>query len=144
MRFYTARINLDGDVRHVVQKRGLSAAELLVLQAVHGRAAVHNIVQEPQQKAKDNTPHRVIADHLDRRYGRVRIGPDNDPRPVLPQVFPGWPNVRFPSDAKDAGLDPELFSEPPAKRSGGGSKRSSAKAEEAAPAESTAEPDFAE
>lgn len=111
MRFYTANVNLDGDVRHVVQKRGITAAEIMVLQAVHGHASVHNITQEPQQKAKDNTSHKEVGELLDRRYGRVRVGPESNLKPVLPSVFPGWPNVKFPRDAEDAGIDSELMAE---------------------------------
>lgn len=131
MRFYTCRINLDGDVRHVVQKRGVTAAEIQVLQAIHGQASVYEIALEPQNKSRDNTPHKAVAEQLDRRYGRVRVGSDNNPRPVLPQVFPGWPNVRFPTDAKDAGINPELLAEDKTpKKSGGRSTKKSEPASE--------------
>lgn len=136
MRFYTCRINLDGDVRHVVQKRGVTAAEIQVLQAIHGRASVYDIAVEPQQKSRDSTPHKEVGELLDRRYGRVRVGPDNNPRPVLPQVFPGWPNVKFPRDADDAGIDPEMMAEDDKPKKS--SRRSTKKAE---PEPEASEPD---
>lgn len=131
MRFYTCRINLDGDVRHVVQKRGVTAAEIQVLQAVHGRSSVYDIAVEPQNKSRDATPHKVIAEILDRRYGRVRVGPDSNLRPVLSTVFPGWPNVKLPRDADDAGVDAELLVEDdkPKKPSRGRAKKAEAEPE---------------
>lgn len=109
MRFYTCMVTLEGDVRHVVQKQGVTAAEIQVLQAIHGVASVFDITAEPVSKGRDNTPHKEIANHLDRTYGRTRVGSDNNPRPVLTQVFPGWPNAKLPRDAKAAGIDPGMM-----------------------------------
>lgn len=140
MRFYTCRISLDGDVRHVVEKRGVTAAEIQVLQAVHGRSSVFDIAVEPQNKSRDATPHKVVADQLDRRYGHVRVGPDSSLRPVLPTVFPGWPNVKLPRDADDAGVDPELMVEDDKPKKS--SRRSAKKAEpEPEPEQEPSEPD---
>ncbi len=112
------------------------------MQAIHGRAAVYDIAVEPQQKSRDNTPHKEVGELLDRRYGRVRVGPDNNPRPVLPQVFPGWPNVRFPRDAADAGIDPEMMVEDDKPKKA--SRRSTKKAEPEPAEASETETDFTE
>src|SRR5690554_8116176 len=112
MRFYSAHVNIAGDRNAVVVKTGLTAAEVMVLQAIHGHGEVHTISEETSAtKAKDNTAHAVIREKLDRRYGRVRTGPSSDRRPVLVAVFPGWPNVKLPPDIDAAGVDPALLAE---------------------------------
>ncbi len=110
MIYYECLVNLAGDRNHVVRKRYQSPAELMCLQAIHGAGSVYRITREPS-KGRDSTPYQVIKDRLQKQYGRTRIGPDNDPRPLLPQVFPGWPNASLPGDASGAGIDPLMFAE---------------------------------
>lgn len=128
MRYYSAFVNIAGDRNAVVRKTHLTAAEIMVLQAIHGHGEVYDISKEPSS-GRDNTPHATVREHLDRRYGRVRVGPSSDRRPVLVAVFPGWPNVKMPSDAESADLDPVLFSEAD-KPKKSAPKRGAAKAEE--------------
>ncbi len=142
MRFYTCDVSLEGDRRHVVRKVNMSPAELMIMQAVHGHGAVTNISREPQAK-RDNTSHAELRARLERTYGRVRIGSDNDPKPMLPQVFPGWPNVKFPVDAEAAGID-AIFMADEDKPKAKATRRTSRKAEpEPEPAAET-ETDFTE
>lgn len=109
MRFYTARIDLGGDRNHVVVKDGLSPAEILALSAIHGAGSVHTITPDPG--GNDKTPHREIITHLEANYGRTRVGGSDNRAPVLQRVFPGWPNVTLPADAKAAGINPSLMAE---------------------------------
>lgn len=107
MKLYTCSIDLNGDRNHVVNKSSVTAAELLVLQAVHGAASVHSIRKDP---GEPNMKHADLQEMLSRKYGRTKAGPENDRRPVLVRVFPGWPNrPDFPLDAKAAGIDPLLM-----------------------------------
>lgn len=110
MRYYSAKVNIAGDRNSVVRKTNLTAAEVMVLQAIHGAGEVHDIKKQPAQ-GRDNTPHAEVRDYLMKRYGRVRVGPSSDRRPVLVSVFPGWPNVNLPSDLDKAGIDPILLAE---------------------------------
>lgn len=107
MRFYTAKINIGGDRNHVVTKTGVMPAELKVLQAIHGFGSVHDIKAEPSKI--DHTSHAEARDRLQKEYGRTRIDVGGDARPVLVSVFPGWPNVDMPADAKAAGIEPQLM-----------------------------------
>lgn len=110
MRYYSANVNIAGDRNSVVRKTNLTAAEVMVLQSIHGSGEVYDISKQPQS-GRDNTPHAEIKDHLMKRYGRVRTGPASDRRPVLVAVFPGWPNVTLPSDIDKAGIDASLLAE---------------------------------
>jgi len=107
MRFYTADINIGGDRNHVVTKSGITPAEIKVLQAIHGFGSVHSIKAEPSKI--DRSSHAEIRDHLQKEYGRTRVDSGGDARPVLVTVFPGWPNVDMPVDAKAASIDPNLI-----------------------------------
>lgn len=110
MRYYSAHINIAGDRNNIAVKRRVSAPELMVLQAVHGPGNVYDIAPEPTT-GRDNTPHNTVKDYLGRVYGRTRMGEGSDRRPALVAVFPGWPNVQLPTDAKAAGISEHLFTE---------------------------------
>lgn len=110
MRQYSASVNIAGDRNHVVTKAPVTAAEIMVLQAIHGAGEVHHISAVPGSET-DKTPHAVERERLERRYGRTRVGPDSDKRPVLVRVFPGWPNVELPADVKAANLPSTLMVE---------------------------------
>jgi len=107
MRFYTASVNIGGDRNHVVVKDKLTAAEIMVLQALHGASSVHSVRAEPADGI-DATPHAVIKEKLMRVYGKSRVG-DTDQRPVLVSVFPGWPNVQIPADLSATEFDKALM-----------------------------------
>ena len=122
-----ADVNLAGDRNHVIPKRQVTAAEIMVLQAIHGHGEVYNIQLEPSS-GRDNTPHEQVRDHLMKVYGRTRVGSGGDRKPVLPAVFPGWPNVTLPRDADAAGIDPVLMNEDAIPRTRSGKRRKAAAA----------------
>lgn len=103
MRYYRAEIHLGGDRNHVVARTNMPAPELAVLMSIHGSVAVNRV----EEMRSDKTPHAVIKDQLTATYGRVRIGDGEDRRPVLRAVFPTWPSVDLPLDARTAGV-PEV------------------------------------
>lgn len=105
MKRYTANINIGGDRNHVVVKSNITAAEILVLQAIHGSQDVYNITAG----AGAYTQTGDLKAHLEEQYGRTKVGPESDRRPVLAHVFPGWPHrVEFPDNVKAAGVDASL------------------------------------
>lgn len=104
MDYYSAMISLAGDRNQVVHKRDVSAAELAVLQAIHGVDSVRDI----EKTGTDRTPHETIKQQLQRTYGKTKTGPDSDRKPVLIRTFTGWPNNDLPTTAKQAGIS-ELY-----------------------------------
>lgn len=109
MRFYTAKININGDRNHVRVKSELPPAEIKVLQAIHGSDSVYDIAK--QMGADRNMPVAELVDRLQKQYGRTRVSRGGDEkRPVLVGVFPGWPNIdTVPTDLKAAGVNPALI-----------------------------------
>lgn len=108
MRFYTVNVNLAGDRNHVVVKPGVTAAEILVLQAIHGGASVTNIKLD-KSEGIDSTPHADIITALASRYNRARDRNSEPPVAVLPRIFPGWPNVKIPADVKAANISADYM-----------------------------------
>jgi len=105
---YTAHVNLGGDRNQVVVKSNVTAAEILILQAIHGDAEVHDIKAQPAQAAFAGTE-RDLLTVLERKYGRTRTGDGSNRKPVLVKVFPAWPKVEVPADAKEARIRDELM-----------------------------------
>ena len=60
----------------MVNREGITAAEIAVLRFIHGEDAVSNIWPIPQEK-EDRTPHDAVLDQLCSRYNR-----NHDKRPV--------------------------------------------------------------
>lgn len=116
MRYYKASVHIGGDRNHVVVKRNVTPAEIMLLLAIHGSHAVTEIAEEPG--TEDRAPQKDLRDHLDKNYGRTRIEVGGEPKPALVSVFPGWPNVDLPSDVKAARVNEALlakkFAEPTA------------------------------
>lgn len=69
MQLYNAKVRLSGNVLNEVERNAITAAEVIVLQAVHGADAVVNV--KPVKMDKRN--HRDERDRLEYRYGKPRI-----------------------------------------------------------------------
>ena len=65
MQTYDATVRLAGDLGNTVCKVGLTAPEVLVLQAIHGSDAVVDIAP----KTMDKRPHLEERDRLEETYG---------------------------------------------------------------------------
>lgn len=81
MRLYSAKVRIGGNVNHEVQKDGLTAPEVMVLQHVHGNDAVLDLRWTGTAEAVDVTAERA---RLDRLYTSFA---DEDGRPIVPQLF---------------------------------------------------------
>ncbi len=91
MNFYDATIRLQGDTAHEVNKKGLTAAEIMVLRRIHGLDAVVRIVPVPPSQAVLGRSQREERDRLRKLYcdrdltaGLVNelFGPDHTPLPT--------------------------------------------------------------
>lgn len=105
MKSYSIQLNLAGDRNHVVHKHDVSPAEIMVLQAIHGSDAVYEI----DLTGSDRLNVEELRTYLVTVYNKVRVGDGNNRQPVLGKVFPAWPNVKFPYDAKEAGVSESLM-----------------------------------
>lgn len=139
---YNAQVNLGGDRNQVVVKSNITAAEILILQAIHGDAEVHEIEAQPAKAAFDGTEGDLLT-LLERKYGRTRTGDGSNRKPVLVKVFPAWPKVDVPADAKEARIREELMAPEKKVAVSGSAKNAAAKkeAEEAKTAEAAAKID---
>ncbi|MGO3933450.1 hypothetical protein [Rhodopseudomonas pseudopalustris] len=75
-------LSIGGDDGNTVMKWGVTAAEIAVLRAIHGEAAVNDV--EPTGET-DRT-HRQERERLIGIYGRARFADD---KPVVDNLFPG-------------------------------------------------------
>lgn len=110
MKYYSLELNIAGDRNHVITKHKVSTPEVLLLQSIHGNGSVYN-VRPFKQEGIDRTPEAVTKEFLGKVYRKTKLGSGNDVRPALVQVFPGWPNVKLPTDLKDTTFD-EAFMKP--------------------------------
>lgn len=83
MQRYSCNVRPGGDLIHDVPKTGVSAAEVMILNHIHGEGAVVNI----QPEKMDRTPSKVEYKKLVETYGD---------RPVI-EVFGSGYNVQLPS-----------------------------------------------
>ncbi len=91
MNLYNAAIRLQGDTAHEVEKKGLTAAEIMVLRRIHGLDAVVRIVAVPPSLDAPGRSQREERDRLRKLYcdrdltaGLVNelFGPDHIPLPA--------------------------------------------------------------
>ena len=91
MNFYNATVRLRGDTAHEVEKKALTAAEIMVLRRIHGLDAVVRVVAVPAPLGGPEWSHREERDRLRKLYcdkeltaGLVNelFGPDHIPLPA--------------------------------------------------------------
>jgi hypothetical protein len=75
-------VAIGGDVRMVVRKQNVSIAELVVLQAIHGKDAVANVRVVGQAVGFDPVSERE-------RLARLYDNSQNDAQPKVHALFPG-------------------------------------------------------
>ena len=98
MQIADVRVTLGGEIESMkVDKRGVSVAEAMVLNAVHGANAVHNIRNIRPANVSAMSHKRYLTERYMRRSG------DENKRDVANLLFPGLaPN--FPETFEEAGL----------------------------------------
>lgn len=125
MQLANINLRLGGSPMHVVHKQGVTPAEILVLQRIHGSDAV---VDVRPTKIDKNRRHAEEFDRLAALYDRGAgvDTPDTDQKSILKELFPGamkklpltlkevgFGHVMSPAaiaemDAKDAAIKPSL------------------------------------
>lgn len=65
MQLYDCKVRLDGKITNEVRKQGVTAAEIICMQHIHGSDAVIEI--EPGKTVQAN--HEDVREHLQREYG---------------------------------------------------------------------------
>lgn len=106
MRYYSAMIRIAGDQNHQTPRRDMPAPELRILQAIHGLDSVVQIRDQGERR----TPEAEVKEYLEKTYKQTRIGIDSDRGVVLSKVYPSWPHVDLPHDARKF-IDPVFFAE---------------------------------
>lgn len=97
---------LGGDSGNTVPKRGVTAAEIAVLRAIHGNEAVFDI--EPAGEAVDEgrpRSNRAELNRLRALYGRAM---DSENNSIVAQLFPGAA-ARVHETLGELELDPSFF-----------------------------------
>lgn len=109
-------VDLGGDTGNQVPKLGVTAAEIAVLIAIHGEAAVHDIEPAGDVEAINvgegdvKWTNRVELNRLHRRYGKAKDGENNS---IVSNLFPGTAARVF-ETIDELGL-PEVFFKPVAR-----------------------------
>jgi len=68
MELYDCQVRLSEDVRWQVEKRSVTAAEIMVLRTIHGKEAIANI---RRADAKDPPTDSEVRARLDQEYGQA-------------------------------------------------------------------------
>lgn len=101
MQLANCYVALSGSRENTVPKYGVTPAEIVVLNAIHGEGAVHDI--EPAGEiARPNGEER---ERLFSVYGKAM---DDDNKPIIASVFPGS-GVQLPRTLREIGLTPDAF-----------------------------------
>lgn len=88
MQLSNINLRLGGSPMHVIHKQGVTPAEILVLQRIHGNDAV---VDVRPTKIDKNRRHAEEFDRLAHLYDRGAgvETPDTDQKSILKELFPG-------------------------------------------------------
>ena len=102
MQVCDVEVRLAGDVYHTVPKIGVTPAEILILQTIHGSDAVVNI----RPRKQDKRGHADEYDRLSRTYDGGSIhgaGPDDPKKVSIARLFPG-PVKKLPVTLDEIGI----------------------------------------
>lgn len=100
MQICTCEVRLNDSAAHTVPKVGVTPAEILILQAIHGASAVVNIRPVQQDRRSSNEE----WDRLQAAYGRAPDGlMDAGNGALLQKLFPGA-MPKLPVTLKDIGM----------------------------------------
>ena len=109
---YTISLALNGNIHHVIQKKGCSVAEIDFLRRTHGDTAVTNILED----GSIDTDSMEERDRLGRMYTDIKIS----------EVYGNIADL--PGDISRLKIPESLFAEPP-KKSGKTAKKKTAPVE---------------
>lgn len=118
MQTATALVRHKGSLTSIVKKRGLTPAEVVILQRIHAPDAVVDVVLEPTDHDRDAAEE---FDRLHTVYGSSKGGAE-----VITAAFPGS-NPRLPLTFKEIGIDATPM-KAPAKRARANKEEASADA----------------
>lgn len=100
MQICTCEVRLNDSAAHTVTKVGVTPAEILILQAIHGASAVVDIRPVQQDRRSNNDE----WDRLQATYGRAPDGlMDAGNGALLQKLFPGA-MPKLPVTLKDIGM----------------------------------------
>lgn len=96
MQLANCHVALGGSRENTVPKYGVTPAEIILLDAIHGSGSVHDI--EPAGEI--DRPNGEERDRLRAIYGKAM---DDDNKPIIEGVFPGA-GARLPTTIRELGL----------------------------------------
>jgi hypothetical protein len=111
MQLSNVEVRLGGNVLHTVPKMGVTPAEIVVLQHIHGEGSVVNV--RPTGKTSRATHGQEFARLsalYDRRGGGFAAKPGDEPETIMGRLFPGAIK-KLPETLAEIGMEPGA--EPP-------------------------------
>lgn len=91
-------VRLGGDLGNSVFKQGVTPAEIVVLQSIHGADAVLDI----KQTGNDRRAHGEELQRLVERYGRAKNDKEES---IVSKIWPSPIGLKLPVNFKDVGID---------------------------------------
>jgi hypothetical protein len=104
MHLYTAEVAIGGERHLVVTKTELTAAEIMVLQTIHGEGSVTRIKKTGEAKYA----FRAVMDKLMAQYKRARMRQGGDDGRLVVTTLFNAHSPQLPGTIKDAGVS-EMF-----------------------------------
>lgn len=109
MQFYNAWLKLGNDPNNTVPQHGISAAEIVMLDRIHGQGAVHDIEPTNYETRSARDEKGRLMDRFNPNVGDTMLE-DPDAVSIVEKVFPGL-NPSLPTTLDDlASWDESRFS----------------------------------
>lgn len=113
MQILNVIVRLGGLLTNTVPKIGVTPAEILCLQAIHGSDAVVDIRPTGEEQRRDSDEFARLAAIYDRQAGDFDDQPNTEREGIMARLFPGAVK-RLPQTLEEIGIGPDAAAAEPA------------------------------